>query len=348
MDGGSGTVQTLLIHELTRGHELLGQLLANLDQPTVTNPCKQLASEILLSIERALCIAKASILESPRLNPSYGGTDSSVSPRSESSEQASKELERREMSKKRKTLPKWTNQVLAGAGERPEGPADDGYSWRKYGQKEILGAKHPRLVTLRPTIIPLQHVKEVDMIELFRGYYRCTHRNTRGCLATKQVQRSDQNPSILDITYRGDHTCHQKQQLVFPHGETEQEQSQEVHPLMDRVQPQHHQPELLLSFQTGLRVRTTGSCIKTDNMVFSSPLGMENCFNSNFSPSFISSAASESNFGGANPQGAESDYKEIVTAASSAVDSPFVDMDFMLGNIDFDPDFHFDASAFFV
>nr|QRX38929.1 transcription factor WRKY32 [Lilium regale] len=328
MDGGSGTVQTLLIHELTRGHELLGQLLANLDQPTVTNPCKQLASEILLSIERALCIAKASILESPRLNPSYGGTDSSVSPRSESSEQASKELERREMSKKRKTLPKWTNQVLAGAGERPEGPADDGYSWRKYGQKEILGAKHPR------------------------GYYRCTHRNTRGCLATKQVQRSDQNPSILDITYRGDHTCHQKQQLVFPRGETEQEQEQEqgqeIHPLMDRVQPQHHQPELLLSFQTGLRVRTTGSCIKTDNMVFSSPLGMENCFNSNFSPSFISSAASESNFGGANPQGAESDYKEIVTAASSAVDSPFVDMDFMLGNIDFDPDFHFDASAFFV
>nr|AYU71100.1 transcription factor WRKY46 [Lilium regale] len=324
MDGGSETVQTLLVHELTRGHELLGQLLANLDQPTGNNPCKPLASEILLSIERALCIAKASILESPRMYPSYGGTDSSVSPRSESSEQASKELERREMSKKRKTLPKWTNQVMAGTGERPEGPAEDGYSWRKYGQKEILGAKHPR------------------------GYYRCTHRNTRGCLATKQVQRSDQNPSILDITYRGDHTCHQKPQLISPRGKTEQEQSQEVHPLIDHVQPQHHQPELLLSFQAGLRVRTTGSCIKTDNMVFSSPLEMENCFNSNFSPSLISSAASDSNFGGVNPQSAESDYKEIVTAASSAVDSPFVDMDFMLGNIDFDPAFHFDASTFFV
>jgi hypothetical protein len=24
-------------------------------------------------------------------------------------------------------------------------PVDDGHSWRKYGQKEILGAKHPRL-----------------------------------------------------------------------------------------------------------------------------------------------------------------------------------------------------------
>lgn len=26
------------------------------------------------------------------------------------------------------------------------GNLDDGYSWRKYGQKEILGAKHPRSV----------------------------------------------------------------------------------------------------------------------------------------------------------------------------------------------------------
>lgn len=25
-----------------------------------------------------------------------------------------------------------------------ENPVDDGHSWRKYGQKEILGAKHPR------------------------------------------------------------------------------------------------------------------------------------------------------------------------------------------------------------
>lgn len=25
-------------------------------------------------------------------------------------------------------------------------PLDDGYSWRKYGQKDILGAKHPKYV----------------------------------------------------------------------------------------------------------------------------------------------------------------------------------------------------------
>ena len=30
---------------------------------------------------------------------------------------------------------------VSSAGDHP---ADDGHSWRKYGQKEILGAKHPR------------------------------------------------------------------------------------------------------------------------------------------------------------------------------------------------------------
>lgn len=29
-----------------------------------------------------------------------------------------------------------------------EGPPDDGYSWRKYGQKDILVAKYPRYRTL--------------------------------------------------------------------------------------------------------------------------------------------------------------------------------------------------------
>lgn len=36
----------------------------------------------------------------------------------------------------------WTAQIRVNA----EGCDDDGYSWRKYGQKEILGAKYPRLV----------------------------------------------------------------------------------------------------------------------------------------------------------------------------------------------------------
>lgn len=33
------------------------------------------------------------------------------------------------------------------SGMESEGQLDDGYNWRKYGQKDILGAAHPRLDT---------------------------------------------------------------------------------------------------------------------------------------------------------------------------------------------------------
>ncbi|CAM0953708.1 unnamed protein product [Alopecurus aequalis] len=63
------------------------------------------------------------------------------------------------------------------------GPLDDGLSWRKYGQKDILGAKYPR------------------------AYFRCTHRHTRGCQATKHVQRADADPLLFHVVYNGEHTC---------------------------------------------------------------------------------------------------------------------------------------------
>jgi hypothetical protein len=34
---------------------------------------------------------------------------------------------------------------MSSAGDGADHPADDGHSWRKYGQKVILGAEHPRL-----------------------------------------------------------------------------------------------------------------------------------------------------------------------------------------------------------
>ncbi|CAL0319613.1 unnamed protein product [Lupinus luteus] len=41
-----------------------------------------------------------------------------------------------------------------------------------------------------------------------RCYYRCTHQKLYGCLAKKQVQRHNDNPSMYEVTYRGNHTCH--------------------------------------------------------------------------------------------------------------------------------------------
>lgn len=41
-------------------------------------------------------------------------------------------------------MPQWTEQVKVTSGTALEGTLDDGYCWRKYGQKDILGRNFPR------------------------------------------------------------------------------------------------------------------------------------------------------------------------------------------------------------
>ncbi|KAG6535901.1 probable WRKY transcription factor 49 [Zingiber officinale] len=69
------------------------------------------------------------------------------------------------------------------------GLADDGYKWRKYGQKSIKNSPNPR------------------------SYYRCT--NPR-CNAKKQVERSMEDPEILIVTYEGLHLHYTYSHLLFP------------------------------------------------------------------------------------------------------------------------------------
>ncbi|KAH9308811.1 hypothetical protein KI387_036722, partial [Taxus chinensis] len=86
----------------------------------------------------------------------------------------------------RKSLPRWTIKLPATSTSEtgPDGPPDDGYSWRKYGQKDILGSQHPR------------------------SYYRCTHKTDMDCRAKKQVQRAVNDSSYFEVTYIGSHCCH--------------------------------------------------------------------------------------------------------------------------------------------
>lgn len=65
----------------------------------------------------------------------------------------------------------------------PEKPSDDGYNWRKYGQKLVKGNK------------------------FIRSYYKCTYPS---CQAKKQVERSHDGCKT-DFNYLGDH-YHQKPQ----------------------------------------------------------------------------------------------------------------------------------------
>jgi WRKY transcription factor 33 len=59
--------------------------------------------------------------------------------------------------------------------QRPS--SDDGYNWRKYGQKQVKGSENPR------------------------SYYKCSF---PGCPTKKKVERS-QDGQITEIVYKGTH-----------------------------------------------------------------------------------------------------------------------------------------------
>ncbi|GJM99043.1 hypothetical protein PR202_ga16105 [Eleusine coracana subsp. coracana] len=160
-NGGS----RLVVTELSHIKELVMQLEEHLGGSH--DLCKLLASQIFSTIERSIGIITSSNFDSgPKRSAAVAGLADGL-----------------KTTKKRKMTEKMKNQVKVSSAGGGETPVDDGHSWRKYGQKEILGAKYPR------------------------GYYRCTYRHSQGCAAMKQVQRTEEDPTIFNVFYLGTHTC---------------------------------------------------------------------------------------------------------------------------------------------
>ncbi|XP_065858653.1 uncharacterized protein [Euphorbia lathyris] len=179
------------IRELIQGMELAKQLKKHLSSESSDTTAEQLVERILSSFEKSLSIPNSSGLTKLQNDVALAvsaSNDPTKSPIYMDASPATVNIDAvpKDSAKRRKASAIWKKHVRVSS--KYEGPNDDGYSWRNYGQKDILGAKYPR------------------------SYYRCTYSKTQNCRATKQVQRSDKDLNVFEITYRGVHTCSHGQQ----------------------------------------------------------------------------------------------------------------------------------------
>ncbi|GER26814.1 WRKY transcription factor [Striga asiatica] len=324
MDNGSSLPweYITLINELTQGMEKAKQLHFHLCSTSPPEEQDFLLQRILSSYEKAL-----SILEwngSPTWQaqiPTLGRPDSSVStdgsPISEDLSKTSRDHQDLTATKKRKLQPTWTEQVRIDSVTGLDGPSDDGFGWRKYGQKDILGAKYPR------------------------SYYRCTYRHAQNCWAAKQVQRSDNDPNMFEITYKGAHTCNQS--LL---NQTQQHTSQ------NHLQELEQNNQMLSNFKANLRV-ATDNLDNIDNNKYEGSydlsvgflIGEDYLGPSYFSP--VSTCQAVQGFGGdyydyQNKElVTESSFSEIVSTSASTTNSPIGSMEFRAELFGLDPNFPF-------
>ncbi|CAF2028685.1 unnamed protein product [Brassica oleracea] len=113
-------------------------------------------------------------------------------------------------------------------GSTPPVLADDGYNWRKYGQKHVKGSEFPR------------------------SYYKCTHPN---CEAKKLFERSHDG-KITDIVYKGTHD-HPKPQPGRRNSAAQEERLEKgVYNLSQAIeQTGNNNPEVPLTTEDGGEVK---------------------------------------------------------------------------------------------
>lgn len=198
----------------------------------------------------------------------------------------------------------------------------------------------------------------------------------RNCWATKQVQRSDDDPTVFEITHRGMHTCSPSTINLVPPPPPSPE-NQEMKHVSNYNTSQSQQPnETLMNFRANLRVNTGDSETKErvspfsfpptfphmdgESQIFPISTIVEDNILGAYSPSFVSPATSGSNYFSLSPchvvnfgttqnlQSSESDLTEIISATASATNSPIAGLDLPLDSVELDPNFQLIASGFFT
>ncbi|KAK8521227.1 hypothetical protein V6N13_077343 [Hibiscus sabdariffa] len=300
MEETGDCAQRSLVNELTQGRELAMQLQAYLNAPS--SSCNETREWLVRQIQASYDNALSMLTTEPQpLSRTGSDPDRGFK---EQDDQLRLELD---ASTRRKTLSRWTQQVRVRPGTSLDGPLDDGFCWRKYGQKDIHGAKYPR------------------------GYYRCAHRTSQGCLATKLVQRSDDDPTFFEITYRERHTCNLACNVVLPGAPagTNIEPQQCNQQLEENQTQQSH--DLLVNFQRNdFKVVTRDSDL-SDHRTFPSSR-------------FFSSPSVVGNISPMSSQVTES--IQVAAASTSAPNAPAGGLNFPFGNDGFDPSFTSDNGGF--
>ncbi|XP_017215655.1 WRKY DNA-binding transcription factor 70 [Daucus carota subsp. sativus] len=155
---------------------LSSQRLGDVDHTLCNMSAGDLVTKILDSFEKSLLILQRPSSISDEVSQVPVNSGAPMSEELDSSHTPKMVKDRRGCFKRRRTSEAETKVSST--------PVDDGHAWRKYGQKSILNAKYPR------------------------HYYRCTHKFEQGCLATKQVQKTEEDPApMYRTTYYGRHTC---------------------------------------------------------------------------------------------------------------------------------------------
>ncbi|KAL3615807.1 hypothetical protein CASFOL_040101 [Castilleja foliolosa] len=159
-----------VIGELTRGREIADQLrlMLRVHSSTASPTGIGLVGKVLDSFTRSISILRAAGVDSVDVSQVPVAGESRKRP-------GAAKKDRRGCYKRRRTAETWIKESST--------LYEDGHAWRKYGQKVILNAKHPR------------------------NYFRCTHKFDQGCQASKQVQMTRDDPPLYRTTYYGQHSC---------------------------------------------------------------------------------------------------------------------------------------------